>query len=85
MLRQYRMLLLVSKPTVVTQRKTRDNVYHFYMLISLLFLISFGVNVVFVVVYHSTVKPANAITSIKQPPVLRYYLFLPCYRKFHMN
>jgi hypothetical protein len=32
-----------------------------------------------------TVKPAQAVTSIKQSPVLRGHLFLSCDRKFHMN
>lgn len=43
------------------------------MLLSI--LINFGDNVVFVVVYHVTVKPANAVTAIMQPPILRHYFF----------
>ena len=32
-----------------------------------------------------TVKPAHAVTSIKQPPVLKGHIFLYCHRKFHLN
>ena len=32
-----------------------------------------------------TVKPALAITSIKQSHVLKGHLFLSCHGKFHMN
>jgi hypothetical protein len=30
-------------------------------------------------------KPVHAVTSIKQPLVLKYHIFLSCHRKFHMN
>jgi hypothetical protein len=33
----------------------------------------------------NTVKPAHAVTSIKQSPVLKGHLFLSCHRKFCMN
>ena len=33
----------------------------------------------------NTVKPAHAVTSIKQSPVLNVTFFLSCHRKFHMN
>jgi hypothetical protein len=33
-----------------------------------------------------TVKPAHAVTSIKQPPALKGHLYcLSCHRTFHMN
>jgi hypothetical protein len=31
------------------------------------------------------VKPAHAVTTIKQSPVFKGYIFLSCHRKFHMN
>jgi hypothetical protein len=35
--------------------------------------------------YTCTVKPAHAVISIKQSPVLKGHFFLSCHRKFHMN
>jgi len=32
-----------------------------------------------------TVKPAHAVTSIKQSPVFKGHLFLSHHRNFHMN
>jgi len=33
----------------------------------------------------NTVKPAHAVTSIKQSSVLKGHLFLSCHGKFYMN
>ena len=36
-------------------------------------------------IYIYTVKPAHAVTSIKQSPVLKVTFFLSCNRTIHMN